>query len=410
MSAIHRSDIVIVGGGILGCAIARYLSRTPGISVTVVERFGLGEQTTSQAAALLTRVRPHRSLTTMAMETFRAIDELGEASGEVLPLRRVGSLQAASGAAGKQQIEQTAQRAADAGIAAELIGADESMERAPWLDLSSDTSSLWISDDGYIDPATLCLAYAADARRQGVHFLLSQTVRDLLQVGHRVTGVRLANGETLAAGTVIDAAGPWSVALAKQLGINLGMAPVRSHYWISAPHHQIPADGPMTILPDSGAYARPEVGALLFGLRDQQSVVANPGRLPDSLQGFRFDRDPTGELALEAGYESLRSQVPLLDELRLAHYVSNVSSYTPDGFYLLGDMPGVEGFVAATGCSGAGIGMSGGIGRLIAEQVTGQIPFVDPDPFRLDRFGVIDSYHPDFIRRCADARAGKRTG
>ncbi|RBW51224.1 NAD(P)/FAD-dependent oxidoreductase [Marinobacter sp. F3R11] len=410
MSTINHPDVVIIGGGILGCAIARYLSQTPNLHIVVVERHGLGEQTTSHAAALLTRVRPHRVLTDMVMETFRAIDELGSYLGEQLPLKRVGSLQVSAKPEGRRQIEQTLQRAADAGVLAERLSANEGMRLAPWLELTPDTSALWLPDDGYIDPYTLCQAYAAEARRKGTRFLLKREVSELLQQGSTVTGVRLTDGETISAGTVIGAAGPWSTALAMQAGIHLGMAPVRSHYWISSPHPKISIHGPMTILPDSGAYARPEVGGLLFGLRDPQSVVAHPKALPDNLQGFRFDTDPTGELALESGYEALRCQLSVLEELRLAHYVSNVSSYTPDGFALLGPMPGIDGFIAATGCSGGGIGMSGGIGRFIAELATNQSPFVPPEPFRLDRFGDIDSYSPDFIRRCAEARARKRTG
>lgn len=410
MSTSQHPDILIIGGGILGCAIASYLSQQPGLSVTVVERHGLGEQTTSYAAALLTRVRPYRELTGLVMETFQAIDRLSDQVSEPLPLRKVGSLQVSATTAGRQQLEQTAERAAEVGVIAHSITANEAVERAPWLALSPDTAALWLPDDGYIDPYALCMAYAAQARKQGVRFRLRQTVTDILQQGSTVTGVRLASGERIEAGAVIDAAGPWSTALARQLGVNLGMAPVRSHYWISAPHGRIPVDAPMTILPDSGAYARPEVGGLLFGLRDQQAVFAHPDQLPDSLHDYCFDVDPTGEEALAGGYEALHTQCPLLDELQLAHYVSNVSSYTPDGFYLLGAMPGVDGFFAATGCSGAGIGMSGGIGRLMAELVTGQTPFVSPERFRLDRFGAIDSYDLAFIRRCAEARARKRTG
>jgi len=410
MYTVNHPDVVIIGGGILGCSIARYISRLPGLSTVVVERHGLGEQTTSYAAAVLTRVRTHQVLTGLAMETFRAIEELGEARNEPLPLRKVGSLQVSAQLDGQQQIEQTAQQAAEAGVSAELIDIQDAMQLAPWLDLTPDTAALWLPDDGYIDPYSLCMAYAAEARRNGVEFRLKQTVSGLLQHGSRVTGVSLANGEVISAGIVIDAAGPWSTELARQVGIHLGMAPVRSHYWISAPDPRVPSNGPMTILPDSGAYARPEVGGLLFGLRDTQSVVAHPGALPESLQGFRFDTDPTGECALEDGYPSLRSQLFLIDDLSLAHYVSNISSYTPDGFYLLGPMPGIDGFIAATGCSGAGIGMSGGIGRLISELVVDQPTFVNREPFRLDRFGAFDSYDPDFIHRCAEARARKRTG
>lgn len=410
MPTPHHPDVVIIGGGILGCAIARYLSRLPGLSVTVVERHGLGEQTTSYAAALLTRIRPHSALTALAMETFRAIEEMGQSSGEPLPLRSVGSLQVSARPDGLRQLEETARRAKEAGVTAKAIAVQDAMQLAPWLDLTPDTAALWLPGDGYIDPYSLCMAYAAEGRRHGVRFRLKQSVSDLLMQGGRVTGVRLGHGEVLSAGLVVDAAGPWSTALARQVGVHLGMAPVRSHYWISAPDARIPAHGPMTILPDSGAYARPDVGGLLFGLREAQAVVADPAVLPESLQGFRFDTDPAGEHALEDGYASLRSQLPLLDELRLAHYVSNVSSYTPDGFYLLGPMPGIQGFIAATGCSGAGIGMSGGIGRFISELIAGQPTFVTSEPFRLDRFGAIDPFDPDFIHRCAAARARKRTG
>jgi 4-methylaminobutanoate oxidase (formaldehyde-forming) len=70
----------------------------------------------------------------------------------------------------------------------------------------------------------------------------------------------------------------------------------------------------------------------------------------------------------------------------------------------------LSGFVAATGCAGAGIAMSGGIARLISDLVTGQPPYVDPTPHQIQRFGKIDPMSYEFIQSCADARAGKLTG
>src|SRR5690554_7474411 len=88
MSMSSHSDIVVIGGGILGCSIASYLSQQTGLKITVVERTGLAEQTTSQAAGLLTRIRSSKALTVLAMETFAAIDQLAEHTGESLPLDR----------------------------------------------------------------------------------------------------------------------------------------------------------------------------------------------------------------------------------------------------------------------------------------------------------------------------------
>lgn len=70
----------------------------------------------------------------------------------------------------------------------------------------------------------------------------------------------------------------------------------------------------------------------------------------------------------------------------------------------------MEGFVAATGCAGAGIAMSGGIGRLVSELVTDRTLFVDPATHRIDRFGNVDPFDSAFLKRCAEARSGKITG
>ena len=77
---------------------------------------------------------------------------------------------------------------------------------------------------------------------------------------------------------------------------------------------------------------------------------------------------------------------------------------------MLGAFPGLDGFLAATGCAGAGIAMSGGIGRLVSELATDQPTFADSAPHRIDRFGMIDITDPKLIQSCADARSGKITG
>ncbi|MDY7218337.1 FAD-binding oxidoreductase [Denitrificimonas sp. JX-1] len=410
MSMSSHSDIVVIGGGILGCSIASYLSQQTGLKITVVERTGLAEQTTSQAAGLLTRIRSSKALTVLAMETFAAIDQLAEHTGESLPLQRVGSLQVAASEQGLQQLNRLVTQAAAFAQNSEWLQPADAEQLAPWLSLTEQTRALYLPDDGYIDPYALCMAYARAARNRGVVFRLYQEVTSVLNEADKVYGVQLASGEILHAGLVIDAAGPWSTALARQQGVNLAMAPVRSHYWISAYHAQVLRGAPMTIFPDSGSYARPEVGGLLFGMRDKNAVTAHPSDLPNNLQGFSFATDANGDEALADGYVALQQQCSLLDELDLAHYISSVSSYTPDNIPLIGAMPGVEGFFAATGCSGAGVGLSGGIGRLVADLATGCTPFIDPAAFRLDRFGAVDSFDPDFIQRCAAARARKRSG
>ena len=167
---------------------------------------------------------------------------------------------------------------------------------------------------------------------------------------------------------------------------------------------------PFVILPEARAYARPEADRLLFGFRELQSAVVDPRALPRRMSGYVFKQDPSGWDSLLEGMPEFIKFLPLLEELEIATYIKGLSNYTPDGNFVLGALPRLEGFLAATGCSGAGIAMSGGMGRLVAELAVHQTPFVDPTPHRIDRFGNIDAFDTAFQQRCADARSRKVTG
>jgi 4-methylaminobutanoate oxidase (formaldehyde-forming) len=126
--------------------------------------------------------------------------------------------------------------------------------------------------------------------------------------------------------------------------------------------------------------------------------------------GYVFRQDPNGWESLLEGVPELARRIPLVEEVEISSYVRGLSNYTPDGNLVVGAYPGVEGFLAATGCAGAGLAVSGGMGRLVADLALGETPFVDPAPHRPDRFGAVDPLSPAFLERCAEARSGKITG
>lgn len=405
------TDFLIIGGGILGAATAWSLAqRAPaGTRIRLIEAGMPAAATTSQAAALLTRVRPDPAMAALVAETFSAIDRLNEVLDAPLPLRQVGSLHLATHDAGRQYLHSTVQTASDLGLTAERLTRDAAIQCAPWLSADGDAEALFVAEDGYMDPVLLAQGYMTAARRLGVEVVQHCRVHALIRQQERIVGAETSLG-TLEAGTVICCAGPWSTRLLAEQGVHLAMAPVRSHYWITEDNSALfPADSPMVILPDANAYARPEVGGLLFGLRDQQAVYGDPANLPDDIHGYLFNCDPDGWECLESGWGALAEVFPAIERLGIAHYLTGVSSYTPDGKPLLGktERPGL---LAATGCSGAGIALSGGIGRLLAEMALEQTRFCDERLFALNRFGPIDPFSKDFRVRCALARSQKRSG
>ena len=209
---------------------------------------------------------------------------------------------------------------------------------------------------------------------------------------------------------VVLAAGAWANRLTLPLGFGLAMAPVRSHYWITEPDPRFPLGHPAVVMPDARAYARPELGSLLFGLRERAGASLDPFDLPEDASGFSFADDARGWEALEAGAPALREYCPAIDDVGIRGYVAGVSTYTPDGLFLAGPVPGIAGLYVAGGCCGAGVAASGGLGQTLAAMALGEEPGVDPAPFALDRFGPVDPRSREFRARCVAARSGKAGG
>lgn len=401
--------ILIIGGGILGLSIARYIQRQGECQVTLLEAGNPGEGTTSQAAALLTRARKRLDDCRMVDESHRMLRQLQQQQGDEFAQLH-GCMHIAVSAEQGALLCSFQRNARALGIEAAWKNAREVRERLPWLSIPDESLGVWFPDDGHADPYLFAQLYLQDARAAGVTVRSRSRVADIQRADDRVTGVTLESGEQIECDVLVLAAGPWSTVLADSLGVALGMAPVRSHYWISAAQPNVQLDQPMAIYPAANAYFRPEGRGLLFGVRDSQICVADPNTLPDDIHAYAFENDPQGWSALEENWEALIQGCPMLEQAELSHYLSGVSSYTPDALPLIGWAQPYSNLMLATGCSGAGIAWSGGIGRLVSELVHGLEPFVDPAPFDPARFPDADPMNPEFRIACAQSRMNKKTG
>lgn len=397
-----QTGTVIVGGGILGCSVAWHLARAGARDVTLVERGELGAATTSCSAGLLGQLRTSAEQVELVQRTFRAIRALQGELDDPVGFRDVGSLRIAATPDRERELATLMATAHGQGVEARLIAREEAERLVPALDARAASAIGWIPGDGFIDAYQLTMAYAQSARARGV----------AVRTGTSVTGIRVRDGRVVAAETdqgdvpcrtLVLAAGAWAAPLAAQAGVTLPVTPVRSHFWMTAPDPAVRPDQPVVRFPAlRTAYTRPEVGGLLMGCYEPESRAYDAWALGPDFSMRAVDRE--WEVFLRH-VGALVPWFPFLENARMIGAMAGLPTYPPDGRYVIGPVPAVDGLLVATGCSGGGIAGSGGIGSVIAELITTGTSSVDLTSFRPDRFGAVDPRTADFRRRCAQARS-----
>jgi sarcosine oxidase, subunit beta len=405
----EKADVVIVGGGIFGCAIAYYYTRNnPGKKVVVLERNELCNSATSRAAALVTRIRAKKHFVPLSLETYRVIPEMEKQLGESLGMKYVGVMHLAASEANVTAIEELMRVADEFHQPAEYISVEKARKLSPWLRPEEARKIAFLPGEAYCDPYLLGSFFGRCAKMQGADFRQGVEVKNVMMENNTATAVATAR-ETIYADTIIIAAGAWAPLLAAQAGVGLPMAPVRSQYWITERDDIFPVDSPIVLLPDAQAYARPEGGGLLFGIRESHSFSASPKDIPPDISQFSFSAD-RGVADLSEVIDRLARFFPKVYHIGLKYYIAGFSGYTPDNNLSMGRPAGVHHLLLATGCAGAGISVSGGVGLAFAEMAAGRPNPFDFSYFSLERFGRIDPFSPEWLNECAMARSMKVSG
>ena len=405
----EKVNVVVIGGGIFGCAIAYYYTRNnPGKKIVVLERNELCNSATSRAAALMTIIRSKRSYIPLSLETYRVVADMENQLGESLDMKAVGMMHVAASENKVNDLEQLMKIAKEFHQPAHYISNEDALRMSPWLKTDEAIRIGFVPGEAYCDPYLLGTFFARCAKMQGADIRQGVEVTEIIMDSNTAVGVSTAS-ENIYADKVIIAAGAWAPIFAMQAGIGLPMAPVRSQYWITEKADIFPVNSPMVLLPDAQAYARPEGGNLLFGIRERNSFSASPNDIPSDIHHFSFSPD-RGMTDLSEVIERLARFFPKVDDIGLKYYIAGFSGYTPDGNLSMGIAPGVNNLLLATGCVGAGISVAGGVGLAFAEMAADKTNPYDFSEFDIQRFGKIDPFSNEWLNKCAMARSRKVSG
>jgi len=384
VSPAREAAAVVVGGGIWGCAIAYHLARAGLRDVVVLERRELACGNTPQAAGLVGQLRSTELMVRSIRRVVARLERWAAEHGEECGFRQVGSLKLALTEPRVKELEEHVAHAREWGLEVELISPAAARARVPLLDAAGVRAAAWIPGDGYVEPYTLAMAIARAARRLGVRFETERPVTAIRIERGAVRGVDTPAGP-LDAPRAVVAAGPWVERVAEAVGLRVDTVPLRHQHWTTAPMAEVPPDLPVVRVPDASVYIRPEVGGLMLGGFEARPRAFSMAELPLTFEIEHTEKD-LGVLEELAG--GLTRAFPGLAGAPVLKGCAGLPTFTPDGNYLIGAAPGVDGLWVAAGCNAIGIAGSLLIGEWMGELVVEGRTRDDTATQSLTRFGA----------------------
>ncbi|MFQ5856905.1 MAG: FAD-dependent oxidoreductase [Anaerolineae bacterium] len=383
-----QAQVVVIGGGIMGCSIAYHLARLGWADVMLLEKGALASGSTARAAGLVTQFHTSPNMMQIRKYSIELYSQLVAEVGETAGWRQVGSLRLGSSKDRLKALQRQVSRAKALGLDVEIISPAEALRLFPYMTDASLHGAVYLRQDGHLDPHSITMELARRARQLGV----------TVHTGVRVTGIDLSpSGEIAQVNTdhgsiktecVVNAAGMWAPRIGAMVGINLPMAPVRHQYLTTRPipGYELPRETPVLRDPDNLVYIREEVRGFLIGGFELDPKVWS---IDGVSWGFSEQPLPSDWDLFQELIEGAIRRIPILEQAEAINLLNFPDAVTPDGQPCLGPVPGLRGFYVAAGMSLNGFGGGGGLGKLMAEWIVEGAPSIDVHEMNVQRFGPI---------------------
>ena len=366
-----KADVVIIGGGINGCALAYELSKR-GKKVVVVEKKHIAAGATGRCGAGVRQQWSTKENALLAKKSVEIFEQLNEELDADIDFRQGGYLIAIHDEEDMKQAKKNVEMQRSIGLPVRIIDREEIKEIVPILDPDGMEAigATFCPTDGHADPFKTAYAYAMAAMKRGAKFYRFTEAKKIKTRNGGIESVVTDRGE-IKTNIVVNAAGAWSRQVAKMAGLEIPNKPVRKEALVTEPIKRI--FDAMVISFKHGIY---------FSQMSHGQVL---GGIPSPEEKVGYYTEPTFSFLQHMAY-MLGKYAPILKQVNIMRQWTGFYDVTPDALPILGEDACLEGFIHCHGFSGHGFMIAPMVAKLLAQLITGEKLDLPIDRLNIDRF------------------------
>ncbi len=366
----ENADVVIIGGGVMGCAIAYNLARE-GLKPVVIDRSDIGGEASGSNGGGVRQSARNLKEMPLAMESIRIYGQLHEELEMDVEYVRAGNLRLCTSEEELETMRRSVENQKKVGLELTMLDRKQVLEINPHIGEKVRGAS-FCSTDGHVNPFLVTYGYFKKAKNLGARFFTHEEVMDVRLRKSKVTGV-VTDKQIFETDLVVDAAGVAGRKVANMVGLDLPMRPVFSEALITEPYP--PLFKQMVGHAKGLFYGRQTLHGSFFwgGFVGTEQFIHREGK-----PLFHFIGPAISEMVIDF--------FPVLKNLNVIRMWSGLIAQMSDGLPVLGFTEEVPGFVFATGFSGHGFGLAPVIGRLLSELIMDCQPSIPVNDFCYGRF------------------------
>ena len=371
MSLPSQAQIVVIGGGIIGCSTAYHLARDHKADVLLLEQGTLTSGSTWHAAGLVGQLRSSASITRVLKYSVDLYKGLEAETGLATGWKMTGCLRLATNQDRWTEFRRLATTARSFGMDMHLVSPEEVKRMWPLMNVDDLVGASWLPTDGQASPSDITQSLARGARMHGAKIVENVRVTGFEMKDGRIVTVKTTLGD-IACEKVVNCAGQWARQVGAMAGINVPLQPVKHQYIITEKIEGLSTDAPTIRDPDRRTYFKEEVGGLVMGGYEPDPQPWTTGDVPNDW-GFRLFDDDFDHF--EQHMMQAVERIPALETAGVKQMINGPESFTPDGNFILGVAPECKNMFVGAGFNAFGIASGGGAGWVLAQWVVdGEAP------------------------------------